>query len=380
MTQSDQIRAEVIVLATQKLGGDLVGVKRIVRLIQEKRADPVYVEYVLEHGRWIDSLSSDEYLCLLKAIAGSSLENASAVIKSFFMWNHSLKPIEGELAEFAWKCLEAANTHDEAYKCDKLALQLAQTNIARGFALLENILLKQSTDYRFWNPVNSNEQRELWNFLYSFNRKRAVTVPLQAALQDLRKPSLISWHLQRVIDQKENSDLLIEFALQSEEQAEVICDVISVYKENFWCIAFNILENYPNSQNIKDALFDISLGLDYSKSRLENLENSLNRVESVLSGNTMPFAARVWLEELESYLRTKIEEEHNPELEIVNGRESIDKSYTDAQKIWAIKTLLRDGETEKIRKLLSKNELNAVLSLPDFSELEKEKLRGIFES
>ncbi len=327
VTELGQIEAQAIVSATEKLGGDQAGVKRIMRLIEEQRVDPVYVESVLQWGRWFDSLSSGEYLCLLRTIAGSSLENASAVIQSFFMWNDSKKLIEGELAEFAWKCLEAKNIDHQAFYADQLALQLVKSDVVRGFTLLKNLLFKQSTNDRFWNPIDCFcQHREFGRFLYTFSRKRAITVCLQAALDDVYKPSRISGDLQGVIDQQDNSDLLIEFALQSEDHAEVICEVLSAYKDNFWEIAFKIIKKYSNSQKIRNYLSDIYLRkLDYSKSRLEHLENRLNTLNNVMGSNTkIPLTARLWLEELASDLKNKIQKKHHPEVEVVNDQESND--------------------------------------------------------
>ncbi|PSB13960.1 hypothetical protein C7B65_26835 [Phormidesmis priestleyi ULC007] len=122
VTQQGEVRSEAIVTATQRLGGDLQGVNRVVRLIRDERVDPKFVEHVLEWGKWLASLNSDDYLYLLEAIAGSDLDNAAAVVKSLWMWLHLEKPIEGRLAEFAWNCLEMSNAEPQDYhRFDQLA-------------------------------------------------------------------------------------------------------------------------------------------------------------------------------------------------------------------------------------------------------------------
>ncbi|MCC5604253.1 hypothetical protein [Nostoc favosum] len=244
LTQSGQVKAEAIVCATQQLGGDITGVNRMVTLIRDKRVDPKYVAYILKHGKWLNCLNSGEYLYLLEAIAGSDLENAAAVVESFFIWFHPEKAVDGELAEFAWKCLEASDTSDQNYYFDRLALHLVQTNVAQGFRLLEKLLLKQLTEYRCWNPINSNHQREFWEFLYSNNRRLAICIPLKVSLQDPREYSFISWHFQRRVNQEKDSDLLIEFALDSEEQAKIVC---------FKQLIHNLQQEYPDVANETEA-------------------------------------------------------------------------------------------------------------------------------
>lgn len=154
-----------------------------------------------------------------------------------------------------------------------------QTNVAQGFRLLEKLLLKQLTEYRCWNPINSNHQREFWEFLYSNNRRLAIYIPLKVSLQYPREYSFIRWHFQRIVNQEKDSDLLIEFALDSEEQAKIVCGILSIHKSNFWQIAFAIITQYPENQNIQNLLSGLVVEPNYFKSRLEYLESSVNTVE-----------------------------------------------------------------------------------------------------
>ncbi|BAY93755.1 MULTISPECIES: ATP-binding protein [unclassified Tolypothrix] len=380
LTQSGQVKAEAIVCATQQLGGDITGVNRMVTLIRNKRVDPKDVEYILEHGKWLNCLNSSEYLYLLEAIAGSDLENAAAVVKSFFIWLHPEKAVDGKLAEFAWKCLEASDTSDQDYYFDRLALHLVQANIAQGFRLLEQLLVKQLTEYKCWNPINSNHQREFWEFLYSNNRRLAICIPLKVALQDTREHSFISWHLHRIINQEKDSDLLIEFALNSEEQARSVCHILSIQKSNFWYIAFAIITQYPESQDIKDLLSYLVVEPNLFKSRLQYLESSVNTVEQALSERNPPFAARLWLEELASELRIKVNDECNSQqVADVSSQLPITDRRIDAERIWAIRRLLRDGEIEKVSQLLLQDELPIILAMSDLSDSEKQQLQSLFK-
>ena len=383
VTQQGEVRAEAIVAATQKLGGDIQGINRVVRLIRDERVDPRFVEYyVFERGKWLAPLNSDEYLYLLKAIANTDLSNAAAVVKSLWMWLHLKKTIEGRLANFAWNCLEVSNTEHQDYHCfDKLALHLVKDDVEKGFELLEKLLLRQLTEYQYWHPINSNAHSEFWHFLYSHDRKLSIEIPLKIAVEDSRKPSLISWHLQKIINQEENSDVLTEFAKCSEAQAKVVCDILSSKSSVFWQIAFEIITQYPESQDIKNALSYLVVESSPLQSRLEYLRNGLNLVGKALSEKNPPFSARLWLDELRSDLQIKVEEEQSSQeadLPITSTSMQLSKAI-DSERIWAIRRLLNDGETEKIRQLLSQGELSEIIALPDLSETERQKLQDLLK-
>ena len=94
LVEAATISGEAIVSATGYLGGDVAGVRRVEALLHQERVDPDFTVRVLSCGGWIDSLSSDEYLRLLSAIAGPKFEHAAAVIDIFGMWQHGRRPIE----------------------------------------------------------------------------------------------------------------------------------------------------------------------------------------------------------------------------------------------------------------------------------------------
>ena len=418
LTELGEVKAEAIVFATQLIGGDIEGVNRMVKLIRDKRVDPSFVENVLECGKWLATLNSDEYLHLLKAIGGSDLRNAAAVVKSFFGWLHLEKKIDGSLAEFAWNCLEASDTAvQDYYYFDQLALHLVQTDIERGFKLLEKLLLKQLIDYKYWNPIDRNHKREFWDFLYECNREVAIKITL-AVLQESYpyQSHRIIWHIQGIINQEEEAKFLgvyqfcalarktgvetlamsllwvmfipqwdtpkflIEFALESEAKAKIVCDILSIQNTNFWQVAFEIITQYPDSQEIKDALSYLVVQPSPLTSRLEYLENGLNVVEQALSERNPPFDARSWLDELSSDLRIKItKEQGSKEVEQISTQTLMSLSRPlDIERIWAVRGLLHDGETDRIRQLLSQDEMLKILAMPDISETERQQIRNIF--
>ena len=222
---------------------------------------------------------------------------------------------------------------------------------------------------------------EFWNFLYKQNRVRALEISLKIAARETGHSSFIRWHLQRVINHEENSDLLIEFAQFSEDQAKVTCDILTSESSVFWQIAFEIIQQYPDSQAIKDTLSYLAINPSPLLSRLKYLENGLNSVEQALKERHPPFHARLWLDELQSYLHIEIEKEQgSQEIDLLSNSTSIQLSRSpDSERVWAIRELLNNGEAERIRQLLSHDEFLELVAMPDLSETERQQLRNLFE-
>ena len=362
LTEAGQVMAEAIVSATGYLGGDMAGVKRMEMLIRGGRVDPVFVERVLSCGGWINSLSPNEYLRLLKAIVGPEMNNAPVVIDFLRMWLHAKRPIEGELAEFAWQCLEAAQPikGNDTYNCDWLASNLAQYDPERGFKLLEK-LLTQPYEKKYWNPIDHRRQNKFWSILRKADRKRALRFVLSLALRDPLQR--ITWDLHEIIDQESDADILITFALEGKRQAELVCECITAGRPCFWPIALKIIEKYPDSRKIQDTLARSVEQRDWLWEVYSiHLENCRRDVERVLNDATTPVAARPWLKRLELSLRAEAERQLILEIdEEVNELKYLMEDPTVPGGLWAISTLLQLGKLEKIRKLLSKDKLLTIL-------------------
>lgn len=288
------------------------------------------------------------------------MENAAAVIDFFGMWLHLKRPVEGQLAEFAWQCLEAAPTVtlNDANDCDQLASKLAQSDTERGFRLLEKLLM-QPYRSECWNPIDHHgyEQRSFWNFLREVDRGRTLRVVLSVvALDNPSRRHDITWYLREVVNQESDADFLIEFAFSNEQQAELVCESISAERPGFWPISLKIIERYPNSQNIQSALTDY-YGQGGWGPLSVHMENRCEEVERVLNDPATPTVARPWLEQLESSLRNLTEVVLASEIDReVNDWRRVEDDAASPERIWAINTLLRLGKADEIRKLRSKDE------------------------
>ncbi len=385
LVYTGRVTAEAIVNATGYLSGDFAGVKRVEKLLQEKRVDPVYVEKVLSGGGWINSLTSEEYLRLLRAIAGPGLEHSGAVIEFFGMWLHGQRPVEGDLAEFAWRCLEApfGVTAEYAYDCDQLASKLAHSDIERGFELLEK-LLTQACERKNWNPIDRYRvgEGEFWNVLHKADRRRALRMAFSVPLNDPRHRFLVTWDLEDVLAQENDADILIEFALESEDQAALVAESITSAKPGFWYIAFKIFQKYPSSSKIESAL---THGIDQMKNVFSgpisnHLKSGRKEVEHRLKDPKTPPAARTWLREVLSRMEGQISQHIIWEYdESVNDLRRHIEDKNSPERIWAIGRVLKFADLKDIRRLLTVEDIAEGLPQVDLPEKKRRALERAIE-
>jgi hypothetical protein len=369
-----EVKAEAIVLATRRLGGGLRGVERLVNLIQQKQVNPVNVAIQLEVGGWIKSLAQGEFLQLLQAIAGLEMENAAAAIDLFFMWLHHQRSIEGELAKFAWACLEANNTINKQHKGDRIACQLAQADIEKGFSLLTKLLL-QPISNQCWHPIDRHGQMEFWKILYSENQKKAVYAVLSSAVGEFSYSSLDFSDIAKVVDQERDSDLLIEFALKDENQALLVCNCLSEERNNFWSIAFQIIKKYPNIYKITEILSEVILVNYLQRYHSDYLERCIEKIKHRIDSSDTPYYALEWLEELRANLDNRIKKEYNSGTETSKIKLKTWTESLDNGQIWAIQTLLDTAETQEIKRCISRQELLALLPKLNLTESAKDKFQ-----
>jgi len=111
------------------------------------------------------------------------------------------------------------------------------------------------------------------------------------------------------------------------------------------------------------------------------LENRRKEVERILKDDATPIAARPWLEELESSLRTQAEQRLISEIdEEVNELRHVVEDPASPERLWAINTLLRLGKVHQVRKLLSEDELLTILPKLQLPEGDSEEIRRRIEA
>lgn len=255
LTGKGCVHGEGIVGATRFLRADAAAVRRIVSLVQNHRVDPAHTGRSLSGGGWMTPLSSDEAFVLLQAVAGEDVRNSAAVVDFLAMWVHHGKALDGDLGEFAWRCLELAPKigRRDAHDFDMVAGALSPTNPGRAFALLA-ALVRQPYDAQTWNPLDFHGRSSFLNALRAIDRRRVLTLLIEASKESPLQKHQISWHVSEFLDQSADSDVLIEIARASEANAETVLGWIRPSREGFWPIVFAIFEAYPESDTLRHGI------------------------------------------------------------------------------------------------------------------------------
>jgi hypothetical protein len=309
--QGEAVNGAALVTALSSLDADSTVVDNVIKLIGEGRVDPVFVERTLMLGKWAEPLTLDDFLRLLQAIQGGQLDNTPAALDFLGMWLHMAKPLEGDLADFAWGCLELLPpvASSQAYDCDQVASALAPSNPGRALALLD-ALVRQPFGSPCWYPIEPRTQHSFWDVLCSTDRPRALTIVVAAATDPLLEMRLTD-DLSELVDPQGDSDVLIDLARQGTSKARIICQIVSLDKAGFWHVVFELLRLYPDNEEVKGHL---SSTIWYGKRIIEgpmsgHLARRAEQVEGALADENTPAISREWLSDLLSGLRNAAERE-----------------------------------------------------------------------
>lgn len=374
-----RVTGNAIVSASGYLGGDAVTVDRVVRLLSSGRANPDVAARILSFGGWIVPLEQEEYLTLVRALAGPALEHAMSVVDLFGMWLYNRKPVEGALADFAWQCLEALprGSSNEHYDSDQLAAHLAASDPARAFRLLERAL-RQPYDRENWNPLHHHGERKFWSVLLELDRSRALRVTLGLALEGELARFAITWDLREVVDQEQDAGVLVTFALEGQRQAELVADSVSVARAGFWPIAFRLIQAYPRNERIQGRLAGAAehTGSIISGPLSAHYERCRKEVEARLADQHTPAVARSWLRRIEAGMRAQAEKELLSEIEddVNEVRRIVDQADTPERE-WAITALLRLNKVHHALAIADRRELLRCLMRSGIVKKQKASLR-----
>jgi hypothetical protein len=99
--------------------------------------------------------------------------------------------------------------------------------------------------------------------------------------------------------------LLLQFAATGEKQALVIAGILSASNSGFWDLAFEILERFPASEEIREVLSRGAQRMGEVSVGFSGPGIALSEIESKLQGQLTP-TARAWLEDLAVRLRQHV--------------------------------------------------------------------------
>ena len=303
LTNERKIKGAALVAATGYLPANRPAVTRVTDLLRSGRVDAEFAEKALIGGGWMKPLNCDEAATLLTAIAGPEFENAWPVIDFLAMWVHSRKPIEGDLAEVAWRALEATPNRGQAWDFDIVAAALALGNPDRAFALLARYLTLPS-DRNSWEPLDRHGGNRFWNTLWTLDSSRCIENLLEVAAESPLTAWKISWHLPEILDLTRDRDLLLRFAGRTEKNAEFVSSCLES-KEGFWPLALELLSQHPDNRVIRG---NVESAAGYMKRVItgplsEHYNRCAQEVEEVHHEAKTPDAVKTFLADLARHLR-----------------------------------------------------------------------------
>jgi hypothetical protein len=386
LVKSNAVTGEAFVWAAGYLGPS----ESIVELLKEKAAKdliaPRLVSGIL-YGGWLDNLSEKQILDLLKSLVGRQFGHAALVIEVIERWLHTDHHLNEELKELAWQCLEAnpSVTSHEEYSCQHLAARLAESDVERGFRLLEK-LLTQPKDKKTWNPIDryGAQQNQFWNILHKVNPERAIRTVLSSALANPVQRFRVTWDFKGVTDQEKNARLLIKLAMENEKLAEVIAGIITTARPGFWPIAFEIVEKYPGNERIQTTLTG---GLEqqgdfYVGPYSQHLESFHNEVERVLQDPETPPKVRLWLRDVLGRMEGEIAQhviwEYDEDANDL--RRYIEREDKNSpERIWAIARVLKHADWKDVKRMLTVEDIEDALPQIDLPEKKRKALEKALE-
>lgn len=368
LAEQRTVSEDAIVLATYRLGSSPSGVGRIVRLLRENRVHPPLVARTLKGDPWIRMISAYQCFRLLEAIAGPEREYATDVVDLLGYWIDAKQPLANELAELAWECLESAENvnHKDEYDFDRLAAYLTDSDSARGFRLLENLISQPYNSHK-WIPFSYSLQNNFWEMLRKHDKSRAIRTLLTCLQQNRTSRYRLSHRVQRALKQEEDRNQLIEFAIKGRDSAQAVADSISSRYPGFWPVAFAIATQYPDDEEVIGSLERSIWQVNgiISGSWSMHIQRCQEEVERILDDEATPSSVRSWLRDVHAKLAGDAERalvsESNKEVDgFSQGVEGTDT----AERQWAIRTLASQFTLEQLRSMFSKEELEAAMEVP----------------
>jgi hypothetical protein len=384
LTSSNAVTGVAIVLGTVSLGIHQGALSRIIAQIHAGRVDPEYAGRVVV-GKWLEKLTENQFEELIRAVAGDNFEHGASVVDMLHRWSYAGKPLQGNLASFAWQCIG----HDipirssiDAWKFDQLAARLAHDDSQRGFELMKNLLQRYEMSGNSWDPLEPYGDHAFWKVLYATDKKCLVDLLLNLAQTDVLRRHRLSRRLRELLDQEEDKELLLSFAIDNVENARIIASFITSSKEGFWPMAFTLVQRYPHDEELLSHLTTgvEQLGTAMWGSVAQFYATQKQEVEQRFHESSTPPEARAWLREVLSRLEREVPRQTVWEYDIdVDDLRVYIRDKNSTQRLWAIGRVLKYATWEDLRRLLTVEDIEEALPYTDLPEQRRKTLEKALE-
>jgi hypothetical protein len=332
-------------------------------------------------GTFLKPLTESQFVQLLKAIVGETFEHGASAVEMLRTWLLYKKPMQGNLADFAWLCLEQAPPVEPSV-FDLFAAELAQDNPERGFGLLEKLIERSDEARKHWDPLDSYNGKQFWKALYANDRRRLIGLLLNAARTNVQMRFHLCWQLRDLLNQEQDKDLLLSFAKDSIKHARIVASCITSAKPGFWPIAFELAKTYPNDEKL---LSNLTSGLEQHGTATIGPRSLLygglrHEIGQILREPSTPPEVHVWLREvlirLEGEISRQIIWDYD---EDVNDLRRYIQDKGSAQRMWAIGRILKYAKWEDIKRLLTVEDIEEALPYIDLPGKKRKMLERAIE-
>ncbi|MGH7771051.1 MAG: hypothetical protein ACREQA_02295 [Candidatus Binatia bacterium] len=339
------------------------GLKRIKQVAPE---DPEYTAAIL--GRWIERLNTVEFKELLQIIAGEDLQRVSAVVDLIGSWFYYQKPLDDELIQFAWQCIEHGPSksppRSAAWHFDELAAKLTEMDPDLGFRKFQQLLITWAPRSLEWSPLDMDGGSQWWNVLRGKDRPRLFHTLLEVFRMNDTTQGVLSWRLKDLLDQEQDAEDLLKVIGDESELARIASIWLVGSKPNFWDLAFQFLKKFPHDPSLQAALtgsaMDMGTMIEGPGSKF--YEARKLEVQKRLEDPSTPAEARTWLHDIAETLglevTTHLVWEYDRE---VNDLKRYIHGDDVTQRIWAIGRILKYAQWSDVRKLLTVEEIEEAL-------------------
>jgi len=374
LSKSMEVRGKAVILATSVLEASASAVNCVREQIQGGCVEPQFVADTLQLGRWLQGLTEDEFLELVRVIAGSSFEHAGSVVRMLSSWARLKRPLQGDLADFAWQCLEndpTVRSSSDVWYIDRLAAKLSKDDPDRGFKLFTKVLKTSNGTNERWDPLGFHKTPEFWKVLHGQDPHRLIGILLQTFQKDDYAHIRHSCRIREFIDPVEDKEVLISFAKENVAFARLIGSWTTSAKNGFWELFDELSQLYPQDEQLSNNLV---AGVQQMGSVIvgpvsQFHEGLKRKIEGRLEDSSTPNAVKPWLREMVGRFGDKITSQvvWEYDRDVYDLQRYIhDKDST--QRLWAIGRVLKFARWEDIRRLLTVEDIEEALPHVDLPE------------
>ncbi len=364
-----------LLAATSSIPPSAIGVDRIVRLLRRGTIPGMeVVPEVLPAFHW-DSLGDEDALRLIDA-----LDDHAPEVRAALLWPLLLRLNRGgltpELRERAWAYLGATVVESSArqgHVWEFLASKLGESEPERVLDLVEDLARADAAA-----GEGASAPRELhmvWKTLTARHRPALVGRLLRLALR-ANAPFWVQRQLERTLEPAGDRGLLVSFATEGGvAAARLVADLLDAEAAGFWEIARDLLIAWGDDQVVSSRLVGRLGSGSWQGSAVPMVTRRLEAARRLLDHPHPRVAA--WAQQavdfLEDWRRSAEREDHEEWVwdYDVSRRdfEAMIRGKASPERLWAVGRLLKDAPPERVRELLSPDDiLEALPKLTDLDE------------